>query len=190
MYTHHFSAPLIPAMSDTQCDHNSFSHRAFPRIVQRNGAAVIEELEASPQSAAAFLAWAFDVTNETFPQSPTRSLLYLRDIAITADEIDSQPFAIVSLTKPQSHIESYCIGLLLSGQNPNLSTSRIRYFTLEDAGEGATVLCEWSLPLDVTAGIRHLNHGAGSTPTPAAFQLRVSQFLRSESDSSDSFPQK
>jgi hypothetical protein len=190
MYTQQFHSPLIPNLIDLYCDHNAFAHRVFPRIVQHNGLQVFEELEASPQSAADFLTWSFEITNGSFAQAPNRSLLALRDIAITANEIAGHPFLILSLTKPQYEIESYCIGLLHSLHTAKDAAGHIRYFTLEHDHNGGNLLCEWSLSGDHGAGMRHLNHGAGSKPTPAAFQTRVHQFLTFEADSSDSLPQK
>lgn len=175
MYKQVFPKPLTPKTPNIHCGHNEFAHRVFPRLVRKNGITVIEELEASAQSASHFLDWAISTTNEALPVDEDREKLHLRDITITLDSVHNASLVILTLTKPQQTIGTYFIGLLAPLSPPSNSARVIRYFTLERSDSKSTALCEWVAEGEDTFSHRYLT--SGPKPTERLFTEALSNYL-------------
>lgn len=175
MYKQVFLNPLTPKTPNTHCGHNEFAHRVFPRLVQKNGIAVIEELEASALSASHFLDWALSTTNEALPIDDDREKLYLRDISITLESVSNASLVILALTKPQETIGTYFIALLAPLSPPSNSDSAIRYFTLERSDSNSTALCEWVAEGEDNFSHRYLT--SGPKPTARQFAEALTHYL-------------
>ena len=183
MYKQFFPPPLTPTTPDLHCEHNAFTHHIFPTLVHAAGVTILEELEASPESARNLLVRIFSLTNDEMPSDGERPTLALRDISISLDAIGTAPLVVLTLTPPREAIGAYFIGIV-SGASAARTDQGVGYFTLERATARRTVVCEW-----VSVGgasLRHHNRGIGPKPTRELFVQAIARCLKDEAPSTES----
>lgn len=140
MNTQTFRSPLIQALPDLTCGHNSFTHRVFPHLVLTQGRSTLDYIRMGPETSADMLESAITLTNETCPRRGDETCLLLRDISITTHQIDDHQLTVIALTKPQETMNAYFIGLLTRS---DYTDETVRYLTLERSSPRKAALCEW-----------------------------------------------
>ncbi len=146
--------------------HYAFAHRVVRDYVKNDPEEFLALVDSAERDD--FVAWLWEQT-ERYVGEPLTGI----DTKLTGVEVRTVArcrTVIVTLPPPADIGEAYMVAAMISPSAPDPTTSeaRARYFTLEfgmsmeDEGEGKTVLCEWM-------ETRHRNYGPGPAPNVDAF---------------------
>jgi hypothetical protein len=93
---------------------------------------------------------------------------FARELTVSAKPLDNGTLVIVAMPSPVDDTEAYFVGIAVDDPN---APARVKYYTLERARRGQTMLCGWSRE----GG--HLNFGEGPAATIEAFAAAVAARL-------------